>query len=151
MKGNCLFSKVFFLFKDYFTIWTSILKIKKWVKNWTKKNKGTPPWIPPQWGNKINNSPPVEGCRFRGGEGAFYQSSWALVLWGREDLIWHHTRHPEASLFEAVRISSFHYSKKYEMRLPRRIRRSSQWRRYKIQVFLTPFSKRGNSFSLNPS
>ena len=75
----------------------------------------------------IEQFPSVEGCRFRGGEGAFNQSSWALVLWGREDLIWHHTRHPEASLFEAVRISSFHYSKKYEMRLPRRRGRSSQW------------------------
>jgi hypothetical protein len=61
----------------------------KWVskKWWNKKVKGTPPWIPPQWGKKLNNSPPVEGCRFRGGEGAFYPSSWALTFRGREDLI----------------------------------------------------------------
>ena len=36
----------------------------------------------------------------------FTQSSWGFVFWGREDLIWRCRRHPEASFFEAVRISS---------------------------------------------
>ena len=70
----------------------------------------------PHWGG-------LGGC-------AFHQSSWGFKFRSREDLIWHRRCHPEASLFEAVRISSFHYSKKYEMRFSRRRGCSSQWRNY---------------------
>ena len=38
-------------------------------------------------GEYIQQFPSLEGYRFRGKEGAFNPSSWALTLWGREDLI----------------------------------------------------------------
>jgi hypothetical protein len=33
----------------------------------TKKKKGTPPLIPPQWGNGFNNSPLWSGAAFAAG------------------------------------------------------------------------------------
>jgi hypothetical protein len=36
-------------------------------KETNKKGKGTPPLIPPQWGNEFNNSPPWRGAALRRG------------------------------------------------------------------------------------
>ena len=53
-----------------------------------KKRERHTPLNPPSMGEEVEQFPSVEGCRFRGEEGAFYQSSRALAL------------------FEGVRISS---------------------------------------------
>ena len=40
-----------------------------------QKEKGTPPLNPSSMGEYIQPFPSGEGCRFHGGEGAFYPSS----------------------------------------------------------------------------
>jgi hypothetical protein len=63
-------------------------------KRINKKRQGTPPLNPPSMGEYIQQFPSLEGCRLRQGGVPFTA--------GRVPLF----RHPEASFFEAVRISS---------------------------------------------
>ena len=81
-KGDSWFLNNIFIFNWCCKSRMTVYPKNKWmVKKPKKTEKGIPPWIPPQWGNKYNNSPPWRGTASQR-EGAFNSSSWAFVFEG---------------------------------------------------------------------